>query len=49
LKWYKLGISKENRVNFHIDNRFIRYLKKLGMDVEVEVKDDVIKDEEDEE
>jgi hypothetical protein len=35
LKWYKLGISYEKGGKLHMDDWYIRYLKKLGMDVEV--------------
>ncbi len=32
-----------------MDDWYIRYLKKLGMDVEVQLEEDIIKDEEDKE
>jgi len=33
LKWYKLGTSEEKKGKFHIDDRYVRYLWKLGIDV----------------
>jgi hypothetical protein len=33
LKWYKLGTSEEKKGKFHIDDRYVRYLRKLGVDV----------------
>ena len=31
LKWYKLGVSEEKKGKFHIDDRYVRYLRKLGV------------------
>jgi hypothetical protein len=49
LKWYKLGMSHEKCGKFHINYRYIRFLKKLGMDVEVKLEDGVIEEETDKE
>jgi hypothetical protein len=38
LKWYNLGVSEEKKGKFHIDNRYVRYLRKLGVQVSVNVK-----------
>jgi len=31
LKWYKLGVSKEKKGKFHVDDRYGRYLRKFGV------------------
>ncbi len=36
-KWYKLGISEETKDKFHIDDRYVMYLRKLSADVVVKV------------
>jgi hypothetical protein len=33
LKWYKLGTSEGEKGKFHVDDRYVRYLQKLGVDV----------------
>ncbi len=33
LRWYKLGITGEKGRKFHINNRYVRYLKKVGVTV----------------
>jgi hypothetical protein len=38
LKWYKQGISAEKGGKFHIDDRYVRYLKKLGVQVSLKVE-----------
>jgi len=38
LKWYNLGLSEEKKGKFHIDNRYVRYLRKLGVQVSVNVE-----------
>jgi hypothetical protein len=38
LKWYNLGLSEEKKGKFHIDNRYFRYLRKLGVQVSVNVE-----------
>jgi hypothetical protein len=40
LKWYKLGVSKEKKGKFHIDDRYVRYLRKLDVDVVLKVESD---------
>jgi len=40
LKWYKLGNSEEKMGKFHINDRYVRYLRKLGVDVSVKVEGD---------
>ena len=40
LKWYNLGLSEEKKGKFHINNRYVRYLRKLGVDVSVKVEGD---------
>jgi hypothetical protein len=40
LKWYNLGLSEEKKGKFHIDNRYVRYLRKLGVQVSVNVEGD---------
>jgi hypothetical protein len=40
LKWYNLGLSVEKKGKFHIDNRYVRYLRKLGVQVPVNVEGD---------
>jgi len=40
LKWYNLGLSEEKKGKFHIDNRYFRYLRKLGVQVLVNVEGD---------
>jgi hypothetical protein len=37
LKWYKLGTSEEKKGKPHIDDRYVRYLRKLGIDVVVKL------------
>jgi dTDP-4-dehydrorhamnose 3,5-epimerase-like enzyme len=39
LKWYKLGVSEEQKGKFHVDDRYVRYLRKLGVDVVLKVED----------
>jgi hypothetical protein len=31
LKWYKLGVSEKKKGKFHVDDRYVRYLRKLGV------------------
>jgi len=38
LKWYKLGVSEEKKGKVHIDDRYVRYLRKLGVDVVLKVE-----------
>ena len=38
LKWYKQGVSAEKGGKFHIDDRYVRYLKKLGVQVSLKVE-----------
>ena len=38
LKWYKQGVSEEKNGKFHIDDRYVRYLKKLGVQVSLKVE-----------
>jgi hypothetical protein len=38
LKWYNLGVSEEKKGKFHIDERYVRYLRKLGIQVLVNVE-----------
>jgi hypothetical protein len=38
LKWYNLGLSEEKKGEFHINNRYVRYLRKLGVQVSVDVE-----------
>jgi len=40
LKWYNLGLSEEKKGKFHIDNRYVRYLRKLGVQVSVNIEGD---------
>jgi len=40
LKWYKLVVSEEKKGKFHINDRYVRYLRKLGVDVSVKVEGD---------
>jgi hypothetical protein len=40
LKWYKLGVSEEKKGKFHLDDRYVRYLRKLGVDVVLKVEGD---------
>ncbi len=40
LKWYKLKTSEEKKGEFHVDDRYVRYLRKLGVDVVLKVEDD---------
>jgi hypothetical protein len=40
LKWYKLGDSEEKKGKFHINDRYVRYLRKLGVGVSVKVEGD---------
>ena len=35
LKWYLTDVSEEKNGKFHIDNRYVKYLKKLGVTVQV--------------
>jgi len=44
LKWYKLGDCEEKKGKFHIDDRYVRYLRKLGVDVLVKVEGDAEED-----
>jgi hypothetical protein len=37
LKWYKLGTREEKKGKFHIDDRNVRYLRKLGIYVVLKV------------
>jgi hypothetical protein len=46
---YKPGVSNEKRGKLHMDDWYIQYLKKLGVDVEVKLEDDILEDEEDKE
>jgi hypothetical protein len=39
LKWYNLGLSEEKNI-FHVDDRYVRYLRKLGVQVLVNVEGD---------
>jgi hypothetical protein len=41
LKWYKLGVSEEKKGKFQVDDRYVRYLRKLGVDVLLKVEVDV--------
>jgi hypothetical protein len=43
LKWYNFGDSEEKNGKFHIDYRYVRYLRKLGVDVLVKVEGDAEK------
>jgi hypothetical protein len=38
LKWYKQGVSEEKGGKFHINDRYVRYLKKLGVQVSLKVE-----------
>ena len=38
LKWYNLGLSEEKKGKFHINNRYVRYLRKLGVQVSVNIE-----------
>jgi hypothetical protein len=38
LKWYKLVVSEEKKGKFHVDVRYVRYLRKLGVQVSVNVE-----------
>jgi hypothetical protein len=38
LKWYKQGVSEEKNGKFHIDDRYVRYLKKLWVQVSLKVE-----------
>jgi len=38
LKCYNDGVSEEKKGKFHIDDRYVRYLKKLGVQVSVKVE-----------
>ncbi len=40
LKWYKLGVSEEKKGKFHVVDRYVRYLRKLGVEVSVSVEGD---------
>jgi hypothetical protein len=44
LKWYKLGVSEEKKGKFHIDDRYVKYLWKLGIDVLLKVEGDAEED-----
>jgi hypothetical protein len=44
LKWYKLGDSDEKKGKFHIKERYVRYLRKHGVDVSVKVEGDAEED-----
>jgi hypothetical protein len=38
LNWYKLGVSEEKKGKFHVNDRYVRYLRKLGVDVVLKVE-----------
>jgi len=38
LNWYKQGVSEEKNGKYHINDRCVRYLKKLGVQVSVKVE-----------
>jgi hypothetical protein len=40
LKWYKVRTSEENKGKFHIDDRYVKYLRKLGVDDVLKVDTD---------
>jgi len=40
LRWYKLGVSEEKKGKFQVDDRYVRYLRKLGVDVSLKVEVD---------
>ena len=40
LKWYNLGVSEEKKGKFHVNDRYVRYLRKLGVQVSVNIEGD---------
>jgi len=40
LKWYNLGLSEEKKGKFHVNDRYVRYLRKVGVQVSVNVEGD---------
>jgi hypothetical protein len=40
LKWYNLGLSEEKKGKFHVDDRYVRYLRKLAVQVSVNIEGD---------
>jgi hypothetical protein len=37
LKWYKLEVSEEKKGEFHVDDRYVRYLRKVDVVLKVKV------------
>jgi hypothetical protein len=40
LKWYNFGLSEEKKGKFHVDDRYVRYLRKLEVQVSVNIEGD---------
>jgi hypothetical protein len=40
LKWYNLCVREEKKGIFHVNDRYVRYLKKLGVQVLVNIEGD---------